>query len=254
MSRPSKTRIRQSFERAASTYDSAASVQRQICRQLADGLPLPLQPQRLLDAGCGTGFAQSLLQERFPEAHALALDLSHGMLQQMSTPCCRLAGDIEHLPLADQSLDLYWSSLSVQWCDLAKTLAEAHRVMRRHGQLAIATLATNTFHELRQAFAGVDTHRHTLAFQTPDEVRQIARQAGFSAVDVRNQAETVYYPDLKTLLKAVKAIGANQLGDGRRTSLMSRHAFKQAEAAFECLRTQDGLPLTYDVIYLYGCA
>ena len=30
MTRPSKARVRQSFERAAPTYDSAASVQRQI--------------------------------------------------------------------------------------------------------------------------------------------------------------------------------------------------------------------------------
>ena len=254
MSRPSKARIRQSFERAASTYDSAADVQRLICTQLAQGLPPALAPRRLLDAGCGTGFAQALLQDRFPEAHALALDLSHGMLQQINTPCCRLAGDIEHLPLASQCLDLYWSSLSVQWCDLAKTLAEAHRLLQPQGQLAIATLGPQTFHELRKAFATVDTHRHTIAFQSNDEVNNIARQAGFSAVNVQNKAEIVYYPDFKSLLKAVKAIGANQLGDGRRTSLMSRSAFKQAESIFETLRTTHGLPVTYDVIYLYGLA
>ena len=254
MSRPSRARIRQSFERAASTYDSAADVQRHICRQLAQGLPPAFSPQRLLDAGCGTGFAQALLQKRFPVTHPLALDLSHGMLQQLATDCTRLAGDIEHLPLATKCLDLYWSSLSVQWCDLAKALAEAHRTLRPRGQLAVASLGTQTFHELRQAFAAVDTHRHTLAFHTPDEVKAIAQHAGFSAVDVQNKAEIAHYPDFKTLLKTVKAIGANQLGDGRRTSLMSRSTFKQAEAAFETLRTAHGLPLTYDVIYLYGHA
>lgn len=254
MSRPSKARIRQSFERAAATYDSAAEVQRHICRQLADGLAQGLAPQRLLDAGSGTGFAQSLLQKRFPAAHAVALDLSPGMLQHIVTPCCRLAGDLEQLPLANQIMDIYWSSLSVQWCDLAKTLAEAQRVLRRNGQLAIASLGPHTFHELRQAFSTIDTHRHTLAFHSPSEVEQMARQAGFAAVNVKNQPEIVYYPDFTTLLKAVKAIGANQLGDGRRTSLMSRAAFKQVEAAFETLRCANGLPLTYDVIYLYGTA
>ena len=39
MSKPSKARIRDSFERAAPTYDSAADIQRRICAQLADGLP-----------------------------------------------------------------------------------------------------------------------------------------------------------------------------------------------------------------------
>ena len=50
-----------------------------------------------------------------------------------------------------------------------------------------------------------------------------------------------------------QAIGANQIGSGRRTGLMSRSEFQRAEAAFERLRTPAGLPLTYDVIYLHAC-
>jgi malonyl-CoA O-methyltransferase len=33
---------------------------------------------------------------------------------------------------------------------------------------------------------------------------------------------------------------------------MSRATFQRAEAAYEQLRTPAGLPLTYDVIYLYA--
>ncbi len=250
MTRPSKARIRQSFERAAPTYDSAATVQRQICNRLAERLPAMPPVARLLDAGCGTGYAQALLQKRFPGAHAVALDLSAGMLERIATPCCRLAGDLEHLPLANDSVDLYWSSLAVQWCDLAKTLAEAWRLLKPGGQLALASLGPATFHELRTAFAGIDDYRHTLAFHTVDEVRQLATAAGLVAVDVQKGTEIAHYPDFRTLLRAVKAIGANQLGSGRRTSLMSRAAFSRAEAACETLRTPSGLPLTYDVTYL----
>jgi malonyl-CoA O-methyltransferase len=254
MTRPTKARVRQSFERAAPTYDSAASVQRQICHELAnrmaDRLPALPAVTRLLDAGCGTGYAQALLQTRFPAAHAVALDLSAGMLQRIAAPCCRLAGDLEHLPLADASIDLYWSSLAVQWCDLAKTLAEARRVLKPGGQLALASLGPATFHELRTAFADVDDYHHTLNFHTPEETTQIATAAGLVAVDVQKGTETAHYADFKTLLKAVKAIGANQLGSGRRTSLMSRTDFQRAETAIEALRTPAGLPLSYDVTYL----
>jgi len=253
MTRPSKARVRQSFERAAPTYDSAATVQRQVCNRLAERLPAMPPVARLLDAGCGTGYAQALLQKRFPGAHAVALDLSAGMLERIATPCCRLAGDLEHLPLANDSVDLYWSSLAVQWCDLAKTLAEACRVLKPGGQLALASLGPATFHELRTAFADVDNHQHTLAFHTPAEIAQIASAAGLLAVDVQKGTKTAHYPDFKTLLKAVKAIGANQLGSGRRTSLMSRTDFQRAETAIEALRTPAGLPLTYDVTYLTAC-
>ena len=250
MTRPSKARVRQSFERAAPTYDSAATVQRHICNHLADRLPAMSPVERLLDAGCGTGYAQTLLQKRFPAAHAVALDLSAGMLQRIAAPCCRLAGDLEHLPLADASIDLYWSSLAVQWCDLARALAEARRTLRPGGHLALASLGPATFHELRTAFAGIDEYRHTLAFHTVDEVRQLATATGLVAVDVQKGTEIAHYADFRTLLRAVKAIGANQLGSGRRTSLMSRAAFSRAEAACEALRTPAGLPLTYDVTYL----
>lgn len=250
MPRPPKARIRQSFERAAATYDSAAEIQRLICTQLADTLPRGLSPARLLDAGCGTGYALGLLQSKFPDAHAIALDFSPAMLRQITASCCRLVGDLEHLPLASHSLDLYWSSLALQWCELPKAFAEARRVLASNGQLAIASLGVRTFHELRHAFADVDDHQHTLGFHTPDEIRYLALSAGFVAVDVKNSTKIAHYADFKTLLKAVKAIGANQIGDGRRTSLMSRANFQRAEAAFEALRTPAGLPLTYDVVTL----
>lgn len=248
-SRPTKARIRQSFERAAGSYDGAAQIQRQICDRLAAALPA-LAAGRLLDAGSGTGYAQPLLQKRFPAAQSLALDLSPAMLQRIGMPCGRLAGDLEQLPLADASIDLYWSSLAVQWCDLAKALREARRVLRAGGHLALASLGPATFHELRHAFADVDSFRHTLPFHSPREISRLAEAAGFSRASVDSATRIAHYADFKTLLRAVKAVGANQLGDGRRPGLMSRSAFQRAAAAYETLRVSAGLPLTYDVIYL----
>jgi malonyl-CoA O-methyltransferase len=249
MTKPSKARVRQSFERAAPTYDSAASVQRAICHDLIDRLP-ELSASRLLDAGCGTGYALPLLRQRFPQAHVIGLDLSPAMLRHVAEPCCRIAADLEHLPLAAASVDLFWSSLAVQWCELPLVLREARRILRPGGALALASLGPATFHELRHAFAGVDEYRHTLAFHATDEISAMAAAAGLHDITVNSYPQIAHYADFKSLLRAVKAIGANQVGDGRRTSLMSRTAFQKAEAAYEAQRTPDGLPLTYDVITL----
>jgi malonyl-CoA O-methyltransferase len=174
------------------------------------------------------------------------------MLFRIDWPCERIAGDVEHLPLAPASIDLYWSSLALQWCDAARALAEARRVLADGGALAVASLGPATFHEVRTAFADIDAHRHTLAFHTPDEISHLASQAGFVAVDVEKHKEIAHYADFRSLLRAVKAIGANQLGAGRRTGLLSRDAFARAELAAEASRTPDGLPLTYDVITLHA--
>ncbi|QLQ26729.1 MAG: malonyl-ACP O-methyltransferase BioC [Dechloromonas sp.] len=244
--------MRNSFERAAPTYAAAAVVQRRVCARLAAGLPAAIAARRILDAGCGTGFALPLLRQRFPQARAIALDFAPGMLQRIDWTCERVAGDLEHLPLVPGSIDLYWSSLAMQWCDAARALAEARRVLADGSALALASLGPATFHELRTAFAGIDAHRHTLAFHTAEEIRELAALAGFVAVDVEKHTEIEHYSDFKSLLRAVKAIGANQLGAGRRTALMSRNAFERAEAAIEDLREPAGLPLTYDVITLHA--
>jgi len=252
MTRPPRARIRLSFERAASTYDEAAVVQRRICEHLAAALTTAPTAQLVLDAGCGTGYAHTLLRARFPGARLLALDLSLAMLQRIDGDCARLAGDLEQLPLNDGCLDFYWSSLAMQWCDPGLALSEAHRVLHPAGRLAISTLGPATFHELRTAFRGIDTHEHTLAFQCADDICQHAESAGFSSVTLESRRETLHYPDLRSLLRAVKAAGANQLGAGRRTGLMSPGALRQLEAAYEHQRQASGLPLTYDIIYLHA--
>ncbi|NJD24737.1 MAG: methyltransferase domain-containing protein [Betaproteobacteria bacterium] len=248
MSRPPKARVREAFSRAAVSYDEAAVVQRRICDRLA--ATLAVSGGRILDVGCGTGYALDLLQMRCPDARLVALDIAPAMLVRVPGSWVRVAGDAEHLPFADAAFTAYWSSLTLQWCDLGRALGEASRVLAPGGGVSVATLGPATFRELRHAFAGVDSHRHTLPFHTADEVAQLASTAGLLAVDVRNGRETAHYPDFRSLMKAVKAIGANQVGAGRRTGLLGRADLARAESAIEELREPSGLPLTYDVITL----
>lgn len=249
-SRPARTRIRHAFDRAAATYDGAAAVQRDICHALLATLADLQPPAQVLDAGSGTGYALPLLAGRFPSADLLAIDLAPAMLARVPHTCQRLVGDLQQLPLADACLDLYWSSLAVQWCDLPRVLAEARRTLRPAGRLAVASLGPETFAELRQAFAGVDRYGHTLPFHTPEEIGRMAGDAGFADIRVSRRRHLAHYPDFRSLLRAVKAVGANQLGDGRRRSLMGRTAFAAAETGAERQRTAAGLPLTYDVLIL----
>lgn len=252
MTQPLKHRIRQSFEKAAATYDSAAQVQRRICGWLANGLPAGVAAGIVLDVGCGTGYALRLLRERLPTARLIGVDLSPAMLANVEPPAHRLTGDAERLPLADATIHLYWSSLALQWCDLDTALLEARRVLREGGHMAVATLGPGTFAELRTAFSAADTYRHTLAFLAPEEIAARLNAAGLPDHRIDRRPQVCHYPDLKTLLGAVKAIGANQVGAGRRPGLMSRSAWQRAEAAYEALRQPGGLPLTYDTIIIHA--
>ncbi len=254
MPQPSlKQRVRASFDRASLTYDAAATVQRQVCASLCDELTVPGAPARVLDAGCGTGYGARLLRARWPMCAITGVDFAPAMLEiaRHTVDTC-LSADIEALPFADHSFDLWWSSLAIQWCDPDQVFREAVRVLQPGGQLALSTLGPDTFAELRAAFAGVDHHRHTLPFAAPDAVGAALERAGFSQVRVLRERHAVFYPDLKSLLRSVKDIGAHTVGEGARTGMLGRSAWQRVEAAYEAYRTPQGLPASYDVFLCYA--
>lgn len=248
-----KQRVRESFDRASVTYDAAAIVQRRVCERLRDELSVPCAPARILDAGCGTGYGAGLLRARWPASTIAGVDFAPAMLEiaRHATDVC-LSADMEQLPFADHSFDLWWSSLAIQWCDNDKVFQEAARVLRAGGQLALSTLGPETFSELRAAFAGVDAHRHTLAFSAPEAVRAALSRAGFANIRVLRERHAVCYPDLKSLLRSVKDIGAHTVGEGARAGMLGRGAWQQVQAAYEVHRTPQGLPASYDVLLCYA--
>lgn len=248
-----KQRVRASFDRASVTYDAAAIVQRRVCERLRDELNVPHVPARILDAGCGTGYGARLLRARWPSCQLTGIDFAPAMLEiaRHTTDLC-LSADMEALPFADHSFDLWWSSLAIQWCNPDKVFQEAARVLQAGGQLALSSLGPATFAELRAAFAGVDAHRHTLSFSTPELLQTALERAGFSQVRVLQEQHAVFYPDLKTLLRSVKDIGAHTVGEGARTGMLGRSAWQRVEAAYEAYRTPQGLPANYDVLLCYA--
>ena len=250
-----RSSVRAAFDRAAANYDAAAKLQKEVCALLLAGLDahsLGAYPA-ILDAGCGTGYGARLLRSQFAGAHLSLADFAPAMLEQAKNAadvCC--VADIEALPFASGSFDLWWSSLAIQWCDTDAVFAEAARVLRSGGHLAVSTLGEHTFAELRTAFSAVDAYRHTLDFATEARIYAALHHAQCTDIALHRTTMTQHYPDLKTLLHSVKAIGANTVVDGGRRTLMGRKGWQALEDAFEKQRTPNGLPLSYDVIWGYA--
>lgn len=240
--------VRASFDRAAETYDTAAMLQRQVCRLLLDEIPgVPVT--RVIDAGCGTGFALGLLMDRWPDADIVPADFAPSMIA--ATGGIGVCADIEALPFPARTFDLYWSSLTFQWCDPFRAMAEAERVLAPAGVLAVSSLAPGTLAELEAAFEGIDRHRHVLEFAPTEALMESCAAAGLIDIRVERRPLKLHYPDLATLLRGLKALGANQVGgDGnvRRSGLLGRRAWQTVEARYESHREAGGLPATFEVI------
>jgi malonyl-CoA O-methyltransferase len=61
-----------------------------------------------------------------------------------------------------------------------------------------------------------------------------------------------YYPNVKTLMHELKAIGAHNVTAQRPRSLTGKGKLSQLIENYEQYRTVDGLPATYEVIYGYA--
>lgn len=252
---PTKQRIRQAFDQAATTYDAAAEVQREVSDRLAAHLIQiggNLNPKAILDAGGGTGYGARQLQRRWPEAELTVVDFAPRMLEAARAQldaALLICADIESLPIAEQYYDLYWSSLAWQWNDPQRCLAEASRVLKPGGALAVATLGADNFPELRHAFATLDDYHHVLTMPAPEHLLAICQDSDWEVWRWDRQPVRRYFPDLRTLLHSVKAVGAREV-EQRRPTPLSRSTWQALTARYEALREPDGLPLTYDAVWL----
>ena len=242
--------IRRSFDRAASSYDQAAALQRRVADRLlrlSNGMPT-----RILDAGSGTGYGTAGLAQRFPAALLFALDLAPGMLHatHARTPAVPLVcADIQSLPLAAASVDLLWSSLMLQWCNRTdRAFSEAQRCLRNDGHFVFSTFGPATLHELRDSFA--DGHTHVSRFPDVDELRRQLIAAGFADIHIEAQSEVLHYADVRSLMLELKAIGAHNATAGRARGLTGKRGWQAMLANYETLRADQGLPATYELFYV----
>jgi malonyl-CoA O-methyltransferase len=263
---PNKNLVARSFGNAAAKYDDVAVLQRQTGDELLDRLSLvTLQPKCILDLGVGTGRNLNLLAKRYPEAQLLALDIAPAMLQQArqhyqkATGIKRwlsfakrpyyLAGDAELLPLADNSVDLVFANLALQWCDPRISFAEIQRILRPDGLLMFTTLGPDTLRELRQSWAKVDDYPHVNMFYDMHDVGEAMMAAGLAEPVLDTDRYTLTYDTAMALMKDLKILGARNVNSGRRKGLTGKDTIKHVADAYEQFRRDNLLPATYEVVY-----
>lgn len=107
-----------------------------------------VEPDRVLDLGCGTGQLTERLRDRFPDAEVVGIDLSDGMLQKASERAHTgdfVRANAQSLPLAAGTLDVVTCTESFHWYDDQEAaVAEMARLLRPGGRLIIASIATVT--------------------------------------------------------------------------------------------------------------
>ncbi|KRG68262.1 malonyl-ACP O-methyltransferase BioC [Pseudoxanthomonas dokdonensis] len=256
--------IRRAFSRSAGTYDAAAALQHEVEKRLLESLDYldARVPGRALDVGCGPGRAAAAMHKRWPKAQVIAMDLALPMLQQAKQragwwkPFSRVCADARALPLADNSVDVLFSNLCLQWVeDLPSVFAGFRRVLRPGGLLLCSTFGPDTLHELRASFSHADAVPHVSPFASIAQFGDALLMSGFRDAVLDRDHFNLTYPDMTALMRELRAMGATNALASRRHTLTGRARFAAASAAYEPLRDGNGkLPSTWEVIYAQAWA
>jgi malonyl-CoA O-methyltransferase len=266
--------VRRAFSRAASRYERAARLQREIEARLLESLDYLDDPARgepsprlVVDLGCGPAHAAAAMHRRWPRTRVLALDQALPMLREagrkaggwrlgLRKPFERICADARALPLAEGSVDVLFSNLCLQWIDdLPAVFAGFRRVLRPGGLLLVSTFGPDTLVELRGAFAQADEAPHVSPFPSIARFGDALVHAGFRDPVLDRDLFVHGHRDLPELMRELRTLGATNALQARRHTLTGKTRFAAAAAAYERERRADGLlPVTWEAIYAQAWA
>ena len=160
-----------------------------------------LQPgEAVLDLGSGGGFDCFLAARSVgPSGHVIGVDMTHDMLALARANALKggyrnvefRLGEIEHLPVADNSVDVILSNCVINLSpDKPQVLREAFRVLKSGGRLAVSDMVASgpipasmkdDLELLSKCASGA----------TPlNELHQILSDAGFQEIRIQPKAES----------------------------------------------------------------
>ncbi len=258
--------VKRAFSAATESYDAHAVLQREIADRLLAHLNFTkIEPKRILDVGCGTGYFTRLLREKFRRAEIVALDLSASMVQHTRSAHARrmpwhgrnlhVSGDAACLPLRSERFDLVCSNLAMQWlADPQSMLAEMRRVLAPGGLMLFSTFGRRTLGELRHSLAEIDPDNagHVLPFPDVTSLGDALMKLPVELPVTDADLFTLTYPDTISLIRELKGLGASASAiRGRRSGLYGRALIRELEARYsDQHRDADGrIRATFEALY-----
>ena len=262
----STEKVKRSFSDAANSYDSHAVLQREIADRLLTHLEFTkLEPARIIDIGCGTGYFTRLLRGKYKKSMIVAVDLSeamvrktraaHGLRMPWQGRHLHTATDAVSLPFKSGSFDLVCSNLTMQWiANPEHMLQEMRRVLAPGGLMLFSTFGRRTLFEFREALAHIEPGRagHVLPFPDVTTLGDALARLSVEMPVTDTDLFTLTYPDTISLIRELKGLGASAAAiRGRKSGLYGRALIRQLEQEYVAMHsTEEGQVLaSFEALY-----
>ncbi len=245
--------VQQSFNKSAKSYNSVAVLQKEIATRLMAKLQIiNANAGIILDLGAGTGISSKILQDNFAKSNILALDIAKETLiinRNNNNSIQQICADSYKIPLKDNSVDIIFSNLMLQWCfNLDELFKELQRVLNTNGLLIFSTFGPDTLYELKYSWQQVEDNNHVNQFSDMHTIGDILLANKFLSPVMEAEYINLTYEKVRHLMLDLKKLGANNINNPNKT-LTGKGKFQKMLQEYEKFRINDKIPATYEVIY-----
>jgi ubiquinone/menaquinone biosynthesis C-methylase UbiE len=215
------------YDANAAQYDDAARYNRLAAERLVASVPAG-DHRRVLDVGCGTGFASLAMIARFGSARVTGVDLSAEMIRRFADKLAAehpevalepVVADVLEMPVPDAAFDVVLCCMALHWFpDRPGALLRMARALRPGGVLALVapgpdhdrefadllrTVRPPVPAELYEAFDRAAIH--------PEPAERWLEEAGLEIVDLLVETRHRRVPPEPYLARIV-AVGSHVIG------------------------------------------
>ena len=227
-----------------------------------------LEPNTLIDMGCGPGYRVKALQARYPNVHYIGVDSCHDYIDEANNSLGSkgfnalinkiiakkqpsfLLKDMADTGLAPESAELVWSNLALHWHPCPEyVIKEWRRLLTVGGLCMFSCFGPHTLIELREAMIRADLKTQMMSFVDMHDFGDIMLENGFLDPVMDQEMITLTYKTPEKLLADVYSLGGNPSVQ-RSNGLKGRGWYEKLLNSLEQGRKADGmLHLTLEVAY-----
>ncbi|MDB6096390.1 MAG: uncharacterized protein JWM09_668 [Francisellaceae bacterium] len=246
-------KLLRSYNKIASNYYKSSFLFQEIAMRLLEKLQtIPFTPHTVLQLGCRTGLINDAIQFQFPEAYSIHSEFSDKMLQESvkktKKPYVLVSHSLDKLPFLENSFDLIICNLGLHWYqDLNTVLKEIKKILKPGGILLFSLLAKDTLSELKDVLTLIQKTGIINDFFDLHHIGDILLAEKFINPVVEVEKIFVFYSQLKELFLDLKNMGSYKMS--QKNIFLTKTDWLYLLKSYELLRTAQGLPSTWEVIY-----
>lgn len=243
--------IKNSFNKAAKTYDKHCYIQNVIFDELLNILPKN-NYNIIADYACGTAINTNKLFEIYQPKKCFAIDIADKLLEiaknkynntsNMLKDIKFIEANFDEKIFIDNYLDLAISNMGLQWSiDLNYSSQMIKQQLNKNGVLAFSMPVSGTFEE-------IDIKYRNNFYQFAD-IKEILCKAGFTNIITKQKKYILNFNDPYEALNSIKRVGANIKKDLNISTSMSNLLGKTSLNSFF---TGNNYDLSYNIGYFVG--